>query len=115
MRPTMCIVETDRINDINEKIITTIGAETEIESVTFVDDIMGMGTKSTIEKVGRNLREMEIKKKFTFSKEKTKTIKIETKKRKRTEEEDMPVVTVKKGKIEKKKEKIPFMIQQIRK
>ena len=138
MGPTMCIVETDRVNDINEKTITTIGAETEIESVIFVDDIMGMGTKSTIEKVGRNMREMEIKKKFTFSKEKTKIIKIETKKRKRTEEEDIPVVTVKKGriektdkekylgewinskgdnkiKIEKKKEKIPFMIQQIRK
>ena len=80
MGPTMCIIETDRVNDINEKTITTIGAETEIESVTFVDDIMGMGTKSTIKKAGRNLREMEIKKKFTFSKEKTKIIKIETKK-----------------------------------
>ena len=29
MGPTMCIVETDRVNDINEKTITTIGAEKE--------------------------------------------------------------------------------------
>ena len=88
MVPTMCIIETDKVNTINEKAIT-IGPEIKIESLIFVDDILASGS--------RDLRAMEKQKKFTFSKDKTKIVKI---KNNRKKDEEIPKVTVEQGQIE---------------
>jgi len=63
----LCAIETDKVNSINEKAITTLGPQLQIESLIFVDDIMGAGSKACIEKVGRNLVALEKRKKFTFN------------------------------------------------
>ena len=137
MGPTMCIVSTDKINKINETTVTTIGRNFIIESLTFVDDIIGIGTKKTVEKVGRNLRTMEIQKKFTFNKEKTNIMKITPHKQNVNKNMITPRIEVGQGrvglikeekylgewidgtgsnkiKLEKKKEKINHMIQEVK-
>ena len=81
--PILCIAETDQVNRINERTVSTIGPNIVIESLIFVDDILAAGNKNCIERTGRNLRAMEIQKKFTFSRDKTKIIKVVNKKNSR--------------------------------
>jgi len=91
---TLCAVETDTINRINERAITTIGPTLIIESMIFVDDIMGAGSWKCIEKLGRNLLSLEKLKKFTFNQQKSKIIKLS-----KTKSKEIPNVNLSKGKI----------------
>ena len=99
MGPTMCIVSTDKINKINETTVTTLGPNFIIENLTFVDDIIGAGTKKTVERVGRNLRTMEIQKNFTFNKEKTNIMKITPHKQAVNKNNITPTIEVGQGRV----------------
>lgn len=65
--PTLCSISTDKINRIEEKPVTTYGDNLNLDPMTYVDDIIGIGTKQTVEKVIKNCRLMESKKKMTFN------------------------------------------------
>ena len=97
MGPILCTVETDKINAIGETSITNIGPELPIKNLIYVDDIAGIGTKDSIETVGRNLMVMEERKKFTFNNEKTEIMSIRMNNRNRNEK--TPIVRVKKGEV----------------
>ena len=52
---------------MEEKNITLISPSLHVEAMSYVDDIMGAGRQEQIEVLCRNLRQMEIKKKYTFN------------------------------------------------
>ena len=96
--PTLCAVATEKINSIGEKVSTTYSDSTEIESLTFVDDICGAGSRETVQKTIGNCRTIEEKKKMTFNETKSNYQIIEFgKKRERKDLEER----VKKGLIKK--------------
>ena len=70
--PKICNITTDKINKIAEKPITIYGPNLMIESLIYMDDVVGVGNKTTIERIVRNMREMEVQKKFTFNVDKSK-------------------------------------------
>ena len=94
--PLLCCGSTEKVNDIGPKKATTISPELDIEALTFVDDILGAGSKECVENTVKSLRKMEVEKKFTFSKEKSKIIKI---KKEKQEMEDVQQ-EIKAGKLE---------------
>ena len=65
--PIMCCVNSQKVNNMEEKNITLISPSLHVEAMSYVDDIMGAGRQEQIEVLGRNLRQMEIKKKYTFN------------------------------------------------
>ena len=69
--PILCGVTTDKVNSCNKKVITHYNTETEIETMTYVDDICGVGSKGNVEQIIDNCIELEMKKKMTFSTEKS--------------------------------------------
>ncbi len=135
--PILCGIVTDKINNFVVNVNETIGADLSIGTLMYVDDICGTGSKDNIERVIKNCKAAEEKKKMTFSAEKSIYIKILFKKA------ESPITNeiqqkVTKGKIketnvykylgnfidnkgsnmtniEKQKEKIPFMINEMMK
>ena len=99
--PQLCCVGTNQINHIGSPPITAITPKVSTKAMTYVDDIAGMGRKETVEIVGRNLREMEERKKFEFNLEKTKCLKV---KGTNNKEEEIPEIYLKKGKVEETSE-----------
>ena len=96
--PTLCAVATEKINSIGERVSTTYSDSTEIESLTFVDDICGAGSRETVGKTIGNCRKIEERKKMTFNEKKSNYQIIEFgKKRERKDLEER----VKKGPIKK--------------
>ena len=69
--PILCGVTTDKVNSCNKKVITYYNTETELETMTYVDDICGVGSKENVEQIIDNCIELEMKKKMTFSTEKS--------------------------------------------
>ena len=69
--PTLCCVETDKINDVGEDQERSIDGGV-IGILVFVDDVMSVGTAEDARKCIRNLHVMEILKKFTYGLKKTK-------------------------------------------
>ena len=69
--PILCGVTTDKVNSCNKKVITYYNTQTEIETMTYVDDICGVGSKENVEQIIDNCIEMEMKKKIIFSTEKS--------------------------------------------
>ena len=65
--PLMCCVNSAKINDMKEKAVTHLTPELYTSALAYVDDIMAAGSKETVESVGKNLRRMEIEKKYTFN------------------------------------------------
>ena len=138
--PLFCSVATDKVNIINGKSYTMIGAEREIENLIFVDDIIGMGSQEKLKSVEKSLQAMEEEKKFNFHDKKSNIMVIKFKRKeskKATEKTNELNINVKKGKIEQVKEikylgesfnengdnktkiqkrlsKIPYMIQTIK-
>ena len=49
MGPTLCIVETDKINKIGKSCYTTYGPENRMNNLLYVDDIVGVGNPMVIE------------------------------------------------------------------
>ena len=97
--PQLCCINTSKVNEINEKNITVITPKIKIEALVYVDDIIGIGSKENIEIVGRNLAEMEKRKKYTFNNGNGKShyMMIKT----GVEPEEEVEIKVEKGKIEK--------------
>ncbi len=75
--PTLCCVETDKINDVGEDQERSIDGGV-IGILVFVDDVMSVGTAEDARKCIRNLHIMEILKKFTYGLKKTKFMVINT-------------------------------------
>ena len=71
-RPKLCCVSTQSVNDIGHSILSLITPEAGIGAPVYVDDVLGVGDVSTMEKVIDNTRKMEDMKKFKFSKKKSK-------------------------------------------
>ena len=65
--PQLCCVNSAKINEIGENSVTMISPTIGNKSPVYVDDILGIGSREAVEKVGRNLGEMEKKKKYTFN------------------------------------------------
>ena len=83
--PKICGITTDKVNNIGEKTVTVYNTNVDVESLIYVDDIMGAGSKNMVEGVVRNLRQMETLKKFTFNTKKTKYMIIKTNKKQKAE------------------------------
>ena len=137
MGPKLCCINTDKINNIGRKCITSIGPNVKVEMLTYVDDISYASSNvEQIKKAVSNLRAMERYKGFTFNIGKNKTEMMIINKQRRKEDNNIKV-RVKSGKIEttneykylgewynekgnhetslkKKKEKINYYIKQIK-
>ena len=95
--PTLCGVETDKINVIEELNCTLIDSEVNIHNLIYVDDIIAMGSIETVRKIEGSLQQMEIQKKFSFNKEKSEMMMMSFTKKKRSEQ---PItVRVRQGEI----------------
>ena len=75
--PTLCSVETDQINNIGENQDRNIGDQV-VGILVFVDDIMSAGTADDARRCIRNMRVMEVRKKFSYGLKKTKVMVINT-------------------------------------
>ena len=72
--PMLCGINTDKVNKIGNKCFTTIGPNIKCESLIFVDDIEQSSSQiETIEKAVSNCRSMELLRKFTFNNKPDKT------------------------------------------
>ena len=56
MGPILCIVKTDKINDIGERCYTTYGPEIRINNLLYVDDIVSASSPMVIENTVKILR-----------------------------------------------------------
>ena len=57
--PQLCCVNSVKVNKMSSKTVTCITPEIKLEAMVYVDDIIGAGEKEHIERVGRNLADME--------------------------------------------------------
>ena len=72
--PILCDVNTDKVNNIGTKNITTIGPGIQCEASIYVDDIEQAGSHAKIiERTATNCVAMEDMRKFTFNNEVEKT------------------------------------------
>jgi hypothetical protein len=69
--PVLCGISTDKINKIGKYVAIKYENQVDIEPMIYVDDIIAVGNKETIEETIRNCRELEIRKKMTFNNEKS--------------------------------------------
>ena len=60
--PITCCAETDRVNEITERVAVMYGPELEIGMPVFMDDIMAVGEAENIRTGIRNCRIMEKRK-----------------------------------------------------
>ena len=60
--PKLCCVSTEKINRIKYLVSTYITPELGTGVLEYVDNILGIGSVKTVERVIRNTREMEVKK-----------------------------------------------------
>ena len=96
----LCCSSTAQIDKIGQSKMETYLSELSVGTLIFVDDIEAVGSKSSIEEAGRNLRTMEEKKGFRFNTDKTKYMIVRTGKKK-VEEAN---IEVKMGKVERTNE-----------
>ena len=99
--PTLCSVSTDRINSIGQQKSKIKVHNTEIKCPVFVDDILGVGNRCTIEEVAHNMCTLEKTKKFTFNNDtgKSEILVIENRRKKAKEEREEIKIQVRKGNI----------------
>ena len=74
--PKLCCISTEKVNSIQHVLSTSLTPEMTIGAPVYVDNILGIGSVETVERVVRNTREMEVQKKFRFSKKKSKYMMI---------------------------------------
>ena len=66
--PKLCSINTDKVNSIGKKCITTIGPNLKCEALIYVDDIQfATSNKRMLENAISNCRSMETLKKYTFN------------------------------------------------
>ena len=98
--PRICNKVVERVNNINERAITYYSPNIELQSLQYVDDISGVGSKETIETIVRNVQTFEKKKKATVKLSKSGYMIIKTKDQK---EEEIKV-DVRNGSLERRTE-----------
>lgn len=76
--PKLCCISTQKINNRIEPLQTRITPELTIGAPVYVDDILAMGSKDTVEAAIRNTRMLEERKKFKFNRTKSKYMVINT-------------------------------------
>ena len=101
--PLMCYVNSAKINDMKEMVVTHLTPELYIGALAYVDDIMAAGSKETVERVGKNLRRTEKEKKYTFNNANGKSHYMIVNTGKEQEEKE-PNIQVERGKITQTKE-----------
>ena len=69
--PILCSIATDKINKIGGQSFESMGTNIEIKTLTYVDDICGIGSRENIKQVIENCRMMEENKKMTFNTDKS--------------------------------------------
>ena len=84
--PRVCNKAVERVNNINERAITYYSPNIELQSLQYVDDISGLGSKQTVETIVRNVRTLETKKKATVKLSKSGYMIIKTNNNQKVEE-----------------------------
>jgi hypothetical protein len=103
--PILCNINTDKVNKIGTKNISTIGPEIECESSIYVDDIEHAGSHiNIIERAAQNCGSMEDLRKFTFNNKVEKTAFMIVNPKKKSQDIQELRTTVKRGKIGRTKE-----------
>ena len=97
--PELCCISSDGINRIGENCESNTG-KVVFGILGFMDDLFGLGGANKIRKVIRNMRQLEIEKKYTFGMIKTKYMAMETGR----EEEEEIVEEIEWGVVGKVKE-----------
>ena len=70
--PKLCCISTQNVNNLILPMKTVISPEIEVEAPVYVDDILGVGNKDTVEKAIKNTSIMEQRRKFKFNPKKSK-------------------------------------------
>ena len=100
MATDLCGASTGKINYLSNQEAYYITPEIRLQSIVYVDDIAGGGSKKVIEGIGKNLEIMEEEKGFTFGIDKTNYMIMKT-----GREKDMDVtMKIKRGEIQKVEE-----------
>ena len=103
--PILCDINTDKVNMIGSKIISTIGPNIACEASIYVDDIEQAGSHiNTIEGTARNCGNMEDIRKYTFNNEVDKTAFMIINPKKGSENIKELTNQVKRGKIKRTQE-----------
>ena len=97
--PKLCCSSTSKVND-KSNMVAMISPTMKVESLIYVDDINATGSKMMIETAVDNLKEMEMKKKFTFNLEKTNFMIIEN----RRQTSERPTLILERGEMSEVKE-----------
>ena len=98
--PVLCNINTDKINKIGVRNISTIGPNIECEASIYVDDIEQAGSHiNTIERTAGNCSAMEDNRKFTFNNGTDKTAFMIVRPKKESKEKKFLKTTIKRGKI----------------
>ena len=71
----------ERVNNIGERAVTIVSPRVGIEALTYVDDIAGIGDRVIMEKVIRNCRMIEERKKMTVNMDESNYLVIRGKRR----------------------------------
>ena len=103
--PILCDINTDTVNKIGAKNISTIGPKVECEASIYVDDIEHAGSHINItERTAMNCRSMEEMRKFTFNNEVEKTAFMIMKQKKKSKNKEELHTKIKRGTIRRTKE-----------
>ena len=102
--PILCDINTDKVNKIGTKNISTIGPNIECEASIYVDDIEHAGSHINItERAAMNCRSMEEMRKFTFNNEVEKTAFMILKPKKKSKNIEELHTKIKRGTIRRTK------------
>ena len=103
--PILCDINTDKVNSIGTKNITTIGPDIECMSLIYVDDIEHGGSHlKSIERAASNCNSMEQLRKYIFNNEVEKTAFMIIKPKKGSKNIEELETQVKRGKIKRTRE-----------
>lgn len=102
--PLLCCINSSKINDMTECTSSYITPTLQVGALAYVDDIMAAGDRKQIEKVGKNLKEMESKKKYTFNNSNGKShyMVLKTSKNSNRNDEEA-IIEVERGKVTRTK------------
>ena len=103
--PILCDINTDKVNKVGTKNISTIGPNIKCEASIYVDDIEQAGSHvNIVERTAKNCVAMEDQRKFTFNNEVEKTAFMIVNPRKKHENIQQLETKVKRGVIKRTKE-----------
>ena len=87
----LCSLETDKVNTIRQPTFTMVDPNVAVQSLIYVDDILGHGSENNIRGTVTNLRGLETEKKLSFGIAKTHIMKIQLTKKKNLKDLNLSV------------------------